>query len=665
MNTTKKGITWYAHRIMRMDAQEILWRVRSLLRELLEVGRILTGTVPSVSGPLPKTHFKTTELHPAEYREALSAEQSQELQRYANELLNNRIEFFGRTVDLGDAIDWRRDWNQDLSPPLKLSLQTDYRDARASGDCKEVWEPNRHHQLVVLARAYHAFEDPRYAAKVAHLLEDWLDKNPYGYGMNWRSPLELGIRLINWVWAIDLIQDSGAISAGLSARLHQAAFLQCRDLASKFSQGSSANNHLIGEAAGLFVAASYWFAEQQPQWIADSREILERELVAQQTQSGCTAEQALNYQFFVAQFYLVCGCVDDWTAQQLSPGYWSKLKQYLAFIDRFAGFKHQLPLFGDQDDGYVLNLGYHPHDLADYQGWSAALAGNAEPSHSPSALLLGKRPLAVAATATAGSGTDSATSSTDNLQVLEDAGYAFLQSPEHGVAVLMDAGPLGYGSMAAHGHADALHVAISIDGHPLFVDSGTYDYFTYPEQRNYFRSTRAHNTISVDNSDQSSMSGPFMWNKAAQAGFTHQKTDDLSIEVAGKIYEYCGAEEKCKDVERHLELNLASGDLRITDRVALHSPARITQHFHIHPDVQIKSIGANQFELTVADRVMIFTTPANSASTLVTDGELAQFSPAYHQLRSGACIETLTEPGADGEQVFTLAFSERNPRGAN
>jgi hypothetical protein len=34
--------------------------------------------------------------------------------------------------------------------------------------------------------------------------------------MNWRSPLEMGVRLINWVWTLDLIGDADVIDAELT-----------------------------------------------------------------------------------------------------------------------------------------------------------------------------------------------------------------------------------------------------------------------------------------------------------------------------------------------------------------------------------------------------------------------------------------------------------------
>src|SRR5690606_15829493 len=95
-----------------------------------------------------------------------------------------------------------------------------------------------------------------------------------------------------------------------------------------------------------------------------------------------------------------------------------------------------------------------------------------------------------------------------------------LDTPEE-VRMVVDAGPLGYLSIAAHGHADALSVVLSVGGEEVLVDPGTYAYHTEPEWRRYFRGTRAHNTIVVDDLDQSTQSGNFMWSRHAIARCLH------------------------------------------------------------------------------------------------------------------------------------------------
>jgi hypothetical protein len=81
---------------------------------------------------------------------------------------------------------------------------------------------------------------------------------------------------------------------------------------------------------------------------------------------------------------------------------------------------------------------------------------------------------------------------------------------------MVDAGPLGYLGIAAHGHADALSLVLSLGGQEILVDPGTYAYHTKKAWRDYFRGTLAHNTVRIDGVDQSEPGGNFMWLRKAE-----------------------------------------------------------------------------------------------------------------------------------------------------
>jgi uncharacterized heparinase superfamily protein len=102
-----------------------------------------------------------------------------------------------------------------------------------------------------------------------------------------------------------------------------------------------------------------------------------------------------------------------------------------------------------------------------------------------------------------------------------EGGYSILghdfESPDE-VKLVIDAGPLGYRAIAAHGHADALSFTLSIGGREFLVDPGTYAYHTDARWRAYFRGTSAHNTVRIDGLDQSEPGGNFLWLRKANAG---------------------------------------------------------------------------------------------------------------------------------------------------
>src|SRR5439155_27165423 len=110
-------------------------------------------------------------------------------------------------------------------------------------------------------------------------LESWMEQCPFGYGMQWRSPLELAIRLINWVWALELIAPSGLLTPALRERITGVAYRHLWEITRKYSRFSSANNHRVGEAAGVFVGSSYFDAfKRSAAWQTESRQILIEEI---------------------------------------------------------------------------------------------------------------------------------------------------------------------------------------------------------------------------------------------------------------------------------------------------------------------------------------------------------------------------------------------------
>jgi hypothetical protein len=101
-----------------------------------------------------------------------------------------------------------------------------------------------------------------------------------------------------------------------------------------------------------------------------------------------------------------------------------------------------------------------------------------------------------------------------------DSGYYLMGTAfdmPNEVRLLVDCGPLGYLSIAAHGHADALSFTLGIGDREILVDPGTYAYHTEPAWRRYFRGTSAHNTVGIDGQDQSLQAGNFMWSDHARA----------------------------------------------------------------------------------------------------------------------------------------------------
>lgn len=75
------------------------------------------------------------------------------------------------------------------------------------------------------------------------------------------------------------------------------------------------------------------------------------------------------------------------------------------------------------------------------------------------------------------------------------------------IYLVVSASTTGVKGLGPHKHNDSLSFEFCIGNQPIIVDPGTYCYTGNPEQRFTFRSTRAHNTIMVDNLEQNDLNG--------------------------------------------------------------------------------------------------------------------------------------------------------------
>ncbi len=608
-------LTWYWRRLRAMSPGEICWRLGTTLQESVDrcalavrekpisLSRIADGNgaasqvdSAAIRSAWPGAfHSRDVPSESARWREAVVAR--------ADRLLDNRLSFFDLdNHDFGSEIDWNRECVSNKCAPLCFAPRVDYRDFTVTGDAKVAWEPNRHHHLVVLGRAYRLTGDRRYAEKVVEQIESWQRQCPYGRGMNWRSPLELAIRLINWAFSLEMISPSGVWTKQQMGRLLPVVYRHLWDITRKYSRHSSANNHLVGEAAGVFIATGYFTSlKMADAWRDRARDILIREMARQVHPDGGHCELATGYHGFVLELFLLAGIVARNRGEDFPEDYWKRLERMFDFLAALTEGGAAPPMFGDCDDGYVLDLGGGPDRLRGLMAVGATLFNRADfkafsdGSGEPVLWLLGD----------AGC---KALAEIDDLPValeirsraLPDSGYYLLQSGHVGrpdrISVAFDCGDLGYGPIAAHGHADALSFTLRAFGADVFVDPGTYDYFTYPKWRDYFRSTCAHNTIVIDEREQSETLGPFLWGRRAQARCVQWEPAEQGGTVAGEHDGYSRLDDPVVH-RRTITLDGKRGEIVIRDELTGRTRHRACLLLHAAEHCEIRREDSNRFKV--------------------------------------------------------------------
>ncbi|MDY0743853.1 alginate lyase family protein [Paucibacter sp. R3-3] len=583
--------------------------------------------------------------------------------RRADAVLCGELDVFSKhAAKIGHPPRWLQDPLTGISLPLVYGPTMPIGGHAAGFDIKGVWEPARHQQWPWLVQAWLISGDTRYLAGLREQLISWLDANPYPRGPHWASALEPALRLINWAWIWRATGGAEGLlfeaDAALLERFYEALYLQQRFISRHLSLYSSANNHLVGEAAGWFVAAQTWpLWPESAAWQARSHALLEREMARQYTEDGVNREQAFAYQSFVNELFLAAALVPIESRDRFSSQFWQRLESAVEFPAHVADAAGNLPQFGDADDGAALKLTLSERPVwRELMAVSAVLRGRADFKTSagaqPDALLwwLGPNGPSLWNELQPGSLAPRRDFRRGGYVVLGDAG-----DQSDAIRIVADVGPLGYLSIAAHGHADALSFTLSVGARAFLVDPGTGCYSAHPEWRRFFRSTAAHNTVMLDDEEQSLSAGPFMWIRHArtttQAWFEGDHEQILEAEHDG----YSRLQDPVTH-RRKWHYRATQRRLEVLDTFECRAGHRARWTWHFAPGVQVR-LQPQELVATVGNRALTMTLPAHCQAWLVRgDDSMPQgwYSGSYLQREAATCCVVEAEVAGNQSWLTVL-----------
>ena len=588
--TRTHALRWRVNRLRCMRPAELPFRVARSLAAYLEPLAPRPGHVPhgDREPSLMRWVHVPQGLDAASYLAA------------ADRIAAGTLDIFGARCEGEAPPRWNRDPKTGTEAPLTFGKRLNYRDRRRVGEIKYVWELNRHLHLVTLAQAFALGGDTKYLEVLREHVESWISACPYGRGPNWCSALEAAIRLINWSIAWQL---AGGAHAELFAGSGGGRFRE-RWLASIYqhvcfvrgylSRHSSANNHLIGEAAGLFIAGLTWPCWPQVRRAhAVARRILEREALLQNSADGVNLEQAVCYQQFVLDFLLLPLLAAESAGEPLSGDYRARIAAMLAFLASIMDAGGSVPMIGDGDDGAVTRLapgtGCCPYRSLLASG--AVLFEDSALAHKAGQLDDKTRWLFGARAEEAFARLRGRPAVLPCRRSFPGGGYYVLGCDFERASemrVVADVGPIGYGALAAHGHADALSFTLSIGGLPFLIDPGTYRYHGGGRWRTYFRGTSAHNTVAVDGVDQSEQGGDFLWLRKARAACTGAEFSDAVETLCGSHEGYLRLADPVLH-RRRLILEKGTRSLTIEDELEMSGEHHAEIFLHCAPECAVEA----------------------------------------------------------------------------
>ena len=514
-------LRWYAHRAAAMPPAEWLHRTRTAVRvaaERLEASRAGDGDGPAIAAPdagwpRPPGAVALVTADDVAYVRGLPGVVDA-ARRVADAALEGRVELLRhRDVVLPDDPDWHLDLSTGHRYPEVHWSRVEYR--AAAGDPKWLWELGRHLHVAHLARAWRLTGDDRYARHAARHLDGFLRQCPPGVGIQWRVGLELGLRLVAWAWIVEFLRDSPAATPGRGEALLRSAEAHMAWLERYPSLHSSANNHRLGELVGLVVGGLAF--PQLPRAGERAERALDglvAELGRQVHPDGVNAEAAVGYHAFVLELCLPAIAALRRAGRAVPEGLAAPVRAMADVLGTLASDGGTLPAIGDDDDAVAVQLTSIRDDdrerLLSRLRSAAALVGAERARVAPgmdeqTAWLCGPGAEVVRPVRRL---PGSAAFPAGGLVVLRRR-----DTPAGELRAVLRAGPFGLGPIFAHAHADQLTLCVAAGGEEAIVDAGTFTYYGERRWRDYARSTAAHSTVTLDDRDQVTPAGAFLWRR--------------------------------------------------------------------------------------------------------------------------------------------------------
>ena len=435
----------------------------------------------------------------------------------AKRIQNLRFDVLGYTdLSFGDqpAPDWHLDAVHGIRAPYTVWFRIPFLNFNAVGDHKIIWELSRHQFLGVLARAWLFTGDSSFLESLERLWRDWQKNNPYPFGINWASALEVAFRSLSWIWVDHLIETVGPSADRFRVELRQAIGENAVYIERYLSTYFAPNTHLLGEALALFsIGVLYPHFELASRWRDRGWKVVLEQSVRQVRPDGFHFEQSIYYHVYALDMFLWARILAEGNGMDVPSEFDDvivRMSEGLANL----GSRGLVPRFGDDDGGRLFdgrrNQSSHMLDplstaSAVYKrgDWKAVAGDLREESiwllgadriRTFDGLKIQRRQ--------------------NNSSAFRESGYYVMHSGS-GVAII-DAGPHGWKN-GGHGHADALSMQLIANGRAWLTDPGTYSYVYEGGVRDHFRGTRAHNTLEVDKKSQAEPVHSFAWGPAPRA----------------------------------------------------------------------------------------------------------------------------------------------------
>jgi uncharacterized heparinase superfamily protein len=396
-----------------------------------------------------------------------------------------------------------------------------------------VWNKNNLSQLWLLNLHYFDYIEEVQKNKIIELYLDWIKFNTMQINREtaWH-PYAISKRSINWI-------NCGVFKDSLLKSLYkQVCYLY------RFIEYDLPANHLLENAKALIIAGLFFNGEgESKKWLQKGLKILKKACFEQINNDGGYFEPSPMYHSIVLECYLdiIKVIPKDYNERNLFIATASRMLDYLNSVIHPDG---NIPLFSDS----AFEISRHPSELNRY---ATNLFGYIQ-----------------------------------NTNIcFPSTGYYIYR--DKNIYINIDAGKIGPDHIPGHGHADIFTYELSIHDRRFIVDSGVYEYEA-GEMREYTRSSKAHNTVTINRINQAELWGSFRVARRYKPHNVIFKKESYGVSFSGSFGGYANIIGYGIIHNRKIYCNKKDRTITIVDTVDGDGRHVVESYVHLNPDLGVE-----------------------------------------------------------------------------
>lgn len=556
----------------------------------------------------------------------------------AEKSLNHQFKYLGVEKKFQDEISWNIDFYNNFEWPDNLFYQKQRDKGLKGTDIKFPWELSRCHHLLWMGEAYLLTGDEKYAKEVVGELNDWINKNPLMYTVNWTCAMEVAIRAVNWMYAILFIKDSTCFTDKFANKVYKSLFQHAYFIFNNLERTIPySNNHYYSDIVGLlYLGLLFHHTRCGKKWFKFALKEYYKETLCQNLPSGVNYEKSVSYHRLMTELAIYPYYMLERAGIKVPEIVRQRLIHMVQYVKLNAMPNGKAPMIADNDDGRFLP--FVPRDFREH------LYITDVNSLDNKIVTSGTKPIPFLP-------------SSIESRLIQDSKLAVLRKGESYLFVTnadrwrFDKNKGNY--VGSHMHSDLLSFVYAIGKSEIFVDAGSYVYTSDLKKHQEFRSTAKHNTIVVDGEEQHLREMPrafMMKYNSTSKPLTLAQMNDCD-ECSGEYTTLQG------NMTHHRTFILWKDKLQICDRIKkTGNNHQTTISFHLAPGITPSIIDkVIYFKAEGTDFTMTFACDNDYEITIIED----TVSPSYGVLQDSKTIVVVLRFNENAE-FKTIIKNEKN-----